>query len=37
MRQRNMGRPQLRWMDQYTVQEDGTDEAWPNPRTLWWW
>jgi hypothetical protein len=30
-RKRNTGRPQLRWRDQYTLQEDGTDHVWPNP------
>jgi hypothetical protein len=28
---RNIGRPQLRCRDQHTLQEDGTDHAWPNP------
>jgi hypothetical protein len=30
-RKRNIGRPQLRWRDQQTLQEDGTDHVWPNP------
>jgi hypothetical protein len=30
-RKRNVGRPQLRWRDQHTLQEDGTDQAWSNP------
>jgi hypothetical protein len=28
---RHIGRPQLRWKDQYTLQEDGTGQVWPNP------
>jgi hypothetical protein len=27
---RDIGRPQLRWEDQYTLQEDGTGQVWPN-------
>jgi hypothetical protein len=27
----NIGRPQLRRRDQHTLQEDGTDQTWPNP------
>jgi hypothetical protein len=30
-RKRNIGRPQLRWRDQHTLQEDGTDHVRPNP------
>jgi hypothetical protein len=29
-RRRDIGRPQLRWKDQFTVQEDGTGQVWPN-------
>jgi hypothetical protein len=28
---RNIAPPQLRWRNQHTLQEDGTDHAWPNP------
>jgi hypothetical protein len=28
---RNIGRPQLRLKDQYTLQEDGTGQVWRNP------
>jgi hypothetical protein len=31
-RKRNVGCPQLRWWDQDTLQEDGTDHVWSNPR-----
>jgi hypothetical protein len=27
----NIGRQQLRWRDQHTLQEVGTDHVWPNP------
>jgi hypothetical protein len=30
-RKGNIGRPQLRWKDQHTLQQDGTDLAWPYP------
>jgi hypothetical protein len=30
-RLRNVGRPQSRWKDQHSLQEDGTDQAWPSP------
>jgi hypothetical protein len=30
-RKRKKGRPQLRQRDQYTLQDDGRDHAWPNP------
>jgi hypothetical protein len=37
-RKRNTGRPRLRWRDQRTLQEVGTDHVWPNPRRWWcWW
>jgi hypothetical protein len=29
-RKQNVGQPQLRWRDQYTIQEEGTDHVWPN-------
>jgi hypothetical protein len=28
---KNMGSLQLRWRDQHTLQEDGTEQAKPNP------
>jgi hypothetical protein len=28
---RDIGRPQLRWKDQYTLQEDRMGQVWPNP------
>jgi hypothetical protein len=28
---RNIGRPQLRWGEQHTLQEERTDHVWPNP------
>jgi hypothetical protein len=30
-RRRNIGRPQLQWRDQHTLQGDRTDHEWPNP------
>jgi hypothetical protein len=30
-RKENIGRPQLRWRDQRTLQKEGTDHVWPNP------
>jgi hypothetical protein len=33
----DIGCPQLRWWDQHTLQEDRTDQAWPNPWWWWWW
>jgi hypothetical protein len=33
-RKRNIGRSQLRWRDQHTLQEDGTDHLWCNPVVL---
>jgi hypothetical protein len=30
-RERNIGRPPLRWRNQYNFQGDGTDHVWPNP------
>jgi hypothetical protein len=33
---RNAGRPQLKWNDRHSFQEDGTDHVWPNPWRLWW-
>jgi hypothetical protein len=32
----SIGCPQLRWRDQHTLQEDGTDHVWPNPWRWWW-
>jgi hypothetical protein len=29
-RKLNIGRTQLSWRDQHTLQEDGTDYVWPN-------
>jgi hypothetical protein len=28
---RDTGCPQLRWKDQYNLQEDGMGQVWPNP------
>jgi hypothetical protein len=33
-RRRNIGRPQLRWRDRHTLQEDGTNQTRPNPLLL---
>jgi hypothetical protein len=29
-RKQNIPRPELRWKDQHTLQEDGTGHVWPN-------
>jgi hypothetical protein len=29
-RRLNIERPQLSWRDHHTLEEDGTDQAWPN-------
>jgi hypothetical protein len=33
IRRRNVWRPQLRWREEYSLQEDGTDRPWPNPKS----
>jgi hypothetical protein len=30
IRRRNIGGPQLRWKDEFALQEEGTDQAWPS-------